>query len=88
MIMKDTRRYDNSDGILPIVVYGIRMYSSKQRLDQRPRALINHAGVCFSAAHVAAPIRKLCDEYAALSHELGSNDFTTSENICCVKYAP
>ena len=39
------------------------MYCSKQLLDQRPRSLISQSGKSAAAAVVAAPIRKLCDEY-------------------------
>ena len=40
---------------------------------------MSQAGVWLSAAHVAAPIRKLCYEYAALSCDDGNKDLTRSE---------
>jgi hypothetical protein len=46
-----------------MVLLGHCIYTLKQSEDQRPSVWISQAGAPTVAAVVAAPIRKLCDEY-------------------------
>ena len=65
------------------------MYCSKQLLDQRPKALISQSGMSAAAAVVAAPMRKLCDEYPLVFPKIGcSKDVIELESDWRVKNVP
>ena len=80
---------DSLPGTESINLLEVRIYCSKQLLDQRPKAFISQSGMSTAAAVVAAPVRKLCDEYPSISLSTGcSRNFIVLESVCRVKNVP